>query len=87
MRTTITLDDDVAALLRQRARESGRPFKQVVNEAIRAGLVPRPAVAPEPVRPPVFDLGVRPGVDIDRAMHLASELEDEEILRRLELRK
>ncbi len=37
MRTTITLDDDVAARLRRR-RTSGRTFKDVVNEALRAGL-------------------------------------------------
>lgn len=38
MRTTLTLDDDVAAELERQRRESGRPFKQVVNDAIRAGL-------------------------------------------------
>jgi plasmid stability protein len=38
MRTTITLDDDVAARLQIKARKSGRPFKAVVNEAIRTGL-------------------------------------------------
>jgi len=38
MRTTITLDEDVAAKLRAEARKSGRPFKQVVNDAIRTGL-------------------------------------------------
>jgi plasmid stability protein len=38
MRTTITLDDDVAANLRAKVRKSGRPFKDVVNETLRAGL-------------------------------------------------
>lgn len=38
MRTTITLDDDVAAKLQLQARKSGRPFKEVVNEALRTGL-------------------------------------------------
>lgn len=38
MRTTITLDDDVAAKLQAKARKSGRPFKEVVNDAIRTGL-------------------------------------------------
>lgn len=36
MRTTLTLDDDVAAKLKAAARD--RPFKVVVNEALRAGL-------------------------------------------------
>jgi plasmid stability protein len=36
MRTTLTLDDDVAVKLRAAAKD--RPFKAVVNEALRAGL-------------------------------------------------
>lgn len=38
MRTTLTLDDDVAARLQAEARRSGRPFKVVVNEHLRAAL-------------------------------------------------
>jgi hypothetical protein len=38
VRTTLTLDDDVAALLKKEARKSGEPFKQVVNQALRLGL-------------------------------------------------
>jgi hypothetical protein len=88
MRTTLTLDDDVAAQLRRLARESGRPFKQVVNDALRAGLFPRqPAASPDDLRFPTYALGRRPDVDLDRARHLAAELEDDETVRKLELRK
>ena len=38
MRTTLTLDPDVAAKLRSKARRTGRPFKEVVNDALRSGL-------------------------------------------------
>src|ERR1700745_3849701 len=38
MRTTQTLDDDLAGLLKQRARELGIPFKEAVNRRIRAGI-------------------------------------------------
>jgi len=38
MRTTVTLDPDVEALLREAVRERGEPFKQVLNAAVRAGL-------------------------------------------------
>jgi len=38
MRTTLTLDEDVAAKLTEEARRTGRPFKRVVNEALRTGL-------------------------------------------------
>ena len=40
MRTTLTLDDDIAEALRERARALDQPFKQVVNEALRRGLRP-----------------------------------------------
>ena len=43
MRTTITLDNDVAARLQAEARHSGRPFKVVVNEHLRAALAQRKA--------------------------------------------
>ena len=38
MRTTLTLDEDVAAQLKAEVRKSGKPFKQVVNDTIRDGL-------------------------------------------------
>jgi hypothetical protein len=43
MRTTITLEDDVAARLEAEVRRSGRSFKDVVNEFLRAGLAQRRA--------------------------------------------
>ena len=39
MRTTLTLDDDVASLLSKEARKSGEPFKQIVNRFLRLGLM------------------------------------------------
>jgi hypothetical protein len=38
MRTTLTLDDDVAERLQSEARRTGRPFKDVVNEHLRTSL-------------------------------------------------
>jgi hypothetical protein len=88
MRTTITLDDDLAAQLRRIARETGRPFKQVVNDALRAGLFPQhPAAVTDDPSFATYPLGLRAGIDVDRARHLAAELEDDETARKLELRK
>jgi hypothetical protein len=58
MRTTLTLDKDVAARLDQAARRRRLPFKTVVNEALRAGLamVDSPA-GHAPFRTTGFDLG------------------------------
>ena len=79
------MDDDLAAELRRRARETGRSFKDIVNEALRNGLMPRQSTGG--VEVPVRALGMQPGVDLLRARHLAADLEDEETLRKLELRK
>ena len=45
MRTTLTLDDDVAALLNKEMRKSGESFKQVVNRFLRLGLNGKPPAA------------------------------------------
>lgn len=86
MRTTVTLDPDVAARLREVARERGISFKEALNSAVRRGLVDERG-GRRPYRPPARPLGLRPGVDLDKALRLAAELEDAEIVRKLELRK
>ena len=89
MRTTLTIDDDIAAALKKAAHRSGKPFKQVVNQALRAGLASKgPPSAGKPYRIQPVALGpllVR--ADLDKAVQLADALEDEEIARKLELRK
>lgn len=87
MRTTLTIDDDVAALLQQAVRQTGRSFKEVVNDALRAGLTAPADLGPIDVNFPTYDLQLHPGVELVRAGQLAAELEDEEIIRKMELRK
>jgi hypothetical protein len=86
VRTTVTLDEDVAARLKQTARERGVSFKVAINDAVRAGLN-GPARPAQPFRMKTFPMGVRPGINLDKALQLAGELEDEEILRKMALRK
>jgi hypothetical protein len=86
MRTTVTLDEDVAAALQEIAAERGLSFKQALNDAVRAGLA-RSGKRSKPYRLPTRRLGLRPGVDLDKALRLAGELEDDEVVRKLELRK
>jgi hypothetical protein len=80
MRTTVTLDPDVEKLLRKEVRERGMPFKQILNDAIRDGLRGTKQRV-EPFRPTTFDMG-KPLVDLTKALSLASELEDEELIRK-----
>jgi hypothetical protein len=75
MRTTLTIDDDLAGLLKRRAREQGISFKEAVNRTIRAGLgatrnAPRGAV-PKTIP---HSFGFKPGVDLDKLGQLADEL-------------
>lgn len=86
MRTTVTIDPDLAAKLRQIAQERGISFKEALNAALRAGLGARSGTA-RPYHVRARRLGLRPGIELDKALRLASALEDEETVRKLELRK
>jgi hypothetical protein len=88
MRTTLTLEKDLALALKEEARRSRRPLKRVVNETLRAGLAARTAPAARKYQlTPVSLGGVVAGIDLDKALRLAEVLEDEAIARKLELRK
>ncbi len=72
----MTLDADVAAKLKSLARATGRSFKEIVNENLRAGLIRREA---EPERlefivEPVLR-GLRPGLNLDHTSELLDRLD------------
>lgn len=83
MRTTVTLDPDVEALLREKMAQGDLSFKQALNDAIRSGLAPTPT---EPYRIVPRAMGV-PAVPLTHALRVAADLEDEEIVRKLALGK
>lgn len=85
-RTTLTLDPDVDALLKRAVRERGVPYKVAVNDAIRAGLG-SPSKRRRPQATATFRMGFEPALPWDKALRLAADLEDEELLRRLASRK
>ncbi len=74
MRTTITLEADVEALLKEAMRAQGLTFKDTVNQAIRAGLAGDARDVPV-FRQRSFSLG-EPRVDLTKALSLADELDD-----------
>ena len=84
MRTTVNLDPDVEALVSGVMAERGLSFKQALNEAVRAGL--SPGRGRVPYRLTAEHLGPA-AVPLTKALQLASELEDEEIVRKLALGK
>ena len=84
MRTTVTLEADADAIVRRLMRERGLTFKQALNEAIRAGTASQGRR--RAFRTRTFDMG-QPTVPLDKAVRLAGELEDEELIRKLAARK
>lgn len=80
MRTTITLEPDVEALVKRAMQERRLTFKQAVNEAIRAGMTGRQD--PQEIQFPTHDMG-EALIDVTKALRLAGELEDQELSARL----
>ena len=79
MRTTVTLDDDVLALVQRLMKERGVSFKKALNDAIREGAQHRPG--PPEFSTRIADLGV-PTINLDRALQVAGDIEDDELIRR-----
>jgi hypothetical protein len=80
MRTTLTLDDDVAARLRAAVRTHRRTFKALVNEALRSGLdaLDEPRGARPPFKTTGFDLGPSLVGSLDNVEEVLSRAEGED---------
>jgi plasmid stability protein len=86
MRTTISLDDTLARELQRRAADSGRSFKDVVNETLLRGLSESGGRKRYRLRTVSLGGSVE-GVDLTKALALAGALEDEETARKLARRR
>jgi hypothetical protein len=81
MRTTLTLEPDVAQKLKRKISEKKITLKEAVNQALRAGLASeKPATVRFKVTP--FRIRLRPGIDPDKMNQLVDELEAEQHLRK-----
>ncbi len=88
MRTTLTIDDELIRELREKAHKTGATFKEIVNKALRTGLREMDKKKPSKrYKCKSFSLGYPPRADLDHALRLVDALEDEEIARKLALRK
>lgn len=88
MRTTLTIDDQVLAELKERAHRRNVPLKQVVNQVLRRGLDADVQRDPrKPFRAKTFAMGQPLVPSLDKSLAIAAGLEDEEIARKLALRK
>ncbi len=89
MRTTLTIDDHTDRKLKEIAHRTGKSYKEVVNETLRAGLQAtgvREKATPYKLKPAAMGQ-VAAGFDLDKALQLADGLEDEEIVHKLVRRK
>jgi hypothetical protein len=86
MRTTVTLDPDVKNIIEDAMKERGIPFKQALNDAVRAGAVP---VRHRPRRfvQRTYSMGAEQHFRWDKALAASDAIEDEELTRKLQLRK
>ena len=75
MRTTLTLEQDVAAKLRSEMRRSGKSFKETVNEFLRLGLNTRQIRPVKPFKVKARPMGLRPGFSFDCVSRLLEQLE------------
>lgn len=76
MRTTITLDEDVAAKIKSKMQKTGLSFKDVVNEMLRTGLVlSEKAAKQKPFKVNARPLGLRPGLNYDSFSELLEQVE------------
>ena len=84
MRTTLTIDDDLAEALKDLSRQRASSFKAVLNDVLRRGLSAgeMPELSAEPFRVASAARGFRPGIDPMRLNQLADELETDRFLTR-----
>ncbi len=84
MRTTLTLEPDAVVIVRRRMAERGLTFKQAVNDLIREGS--QGTDESERFSTRTARMG-NPSVNLDKALALGGELEDEELIRKYRAHK
>ena len=87
MRTTLTIEDRIDKALKEIARRTDKSYKQVVNETLQRGLE-APVYSNKKYKLKPSSLGEpNPGYDLTKSLQLSDQLEDEELLRKLNQRK
>jgi hypothetical protein len=87
MRTTLTIDEDLMVAIKEKVQAEKMSYKEVINRAIRAGISMVGDRNPNPYTCRSFSLGIPREVDLDHTSKLVDALQDEEITRKLQLKK
>ena len=88
MRSTVRIDDDLMVALRAYAADEGLSVTRMLNRLLRLGIsaLGESGESRPPLRQTTYSMG-RPRLASDKALALAAALEDEEIARKMSLRK
>ena len=87
MRSTVRIDDDLMQALKESARQEGVSLSRALNRAVRSGLAAQDeGEAEQPFQQRTFRLGAA-RLNLDKALSIAAELENEEILGKFAARK
>ena len=86
MRTTVRIDDDLLVELKARAEAEGQSLTRMFNRTLRRALKAPPEDAAQPFKQRTFRMGAA-RLGVDKALALAAALEDEEVTRKMSLRK
>jgi hypothetical protein len=84
MRTTVTLDPDVDALVKRAQSQRGVSFKRAVNDGLRRGLQPGASTKPYRLKPAAMG---EPLVPLEKALQIAADMEDEAITEKMRQRR
>ena len=88
MRTTINIEDELLERMRDLAKRRQVSFRALLSRVLRLGLERLdPRSDAEPYSTPTFSMGFPPHLDLDKAIAIASDIEDEETVRKLQVRK
>lgn len=83
MRTTVTLDPDTALLVKRRMSERNVSFKRAINDVIRESAARSGSEAATTFETQTASMGAS-RINLDRALQVASELEDDEFVRAMQ---
>lgn len=83
MRTTVTIDPDTEALLKEEVRRTGLSFKQVLNQSVRRAIVPQSQARRRVSVKPLFTAPFPSEFEHRSLNQIADELDDEKTLREI----
>ena len=88
MRTTVRIDDEVLQKLKEQARKENTSLTRLLDRTLRAGMQVsrKPGRRRQRRQEQTYAMGV-PRIKLDKALALAAALEDEEIVRKMMVRK